>query len=188
MPAPPKEELLRISRSVQIKLPPRGSWQSHQALPERVRPAQDPPAAKFPHAKTARPPRVRGSLAGSSFYGLHACRVFHGGFTAGFVRQALHAAGVRGHGGQGEHEPAPLALLALHPDLPAGKVHQHLADVQAKASAPGVQAAGAVLLVEPLEHVGQRFRADALTGIPDGDLGFRAFFLTALPTTVLMYA
>ena len=66
---------------------------------------------------------------------------------------------LRGHGGQGEHEPAPLALLALHPDLPAGKVHQHLADVQAKASAPGVQAAGAVLLVEPLEHVGQRFRA-----------------------------
>ena len=111
-------------------------------------------AAKFPHAKTARPPRVRGSLAGSSFYGLHACGVFHGGFTAGFVRQTLHAAGVRGHGGQGEHEPAPLALLALHPDLPAGKVHQHLADVQAKASATGVQAAGAVLLVEPLEHVG----------------------------------
>ena len=138
MPAPPKEELLRISRSVQIKLPPRGSWQSHQALPERVRPAQGTPNGQSCPRQTARPPRVRGSLAGSSFYGLHACRVFHGGFTAGFVRQALHAAGVRGHGGQGEHEPAPLALLALHPDLPAGKVHPAtFADVQAKASAPG---------------------------------------------------
>ena len=96
-------------------------------------------AAKFPHAKTARPPRVRGSLAGSSFYGLHACRVFHGGFTAGFVRQALHAAGVRGLDRQGEHESAPLALLALDADLTAGEVDQHLADVQAEACAPGMK-------------------------------------------------
>ena len=52
MPAPPKEELLRISRSVQIKLPPRGSWQSHQALPERVRPAQGTPQRQsFPTPK-----------------------------------------------------------------------------------------------------------------------------------------
>ena len=36
---------------------------------------------------------------------------------------------------------------------------QHLADVQSKAGAAGVQAAGAVLLVEPLEHIGQRLRA-----------------------------
>lgn len=31
-----------------------------------------------------------------------------------------------------------------------------------------------ILLVEPLEHIGQRLRADALPGVPDGDLGFGA--------------
>ena len=75
------------------------------------------------NAKAARPPRCWGSLAAGSFNRLHAGGVFHGGFAARFVRQALHAAGVRGHGGQGEHEFAPLALFTLHPDLAAGKVH-----------------------------------------------------------------
>ena len=72
----------------------------------------------------------------------HAGRVLHGRGTAGLVRQTLHAAGVRGLRGQGEYESAPLALLALHPDLSAGQVDQHLADVQAQARAAGVQAAG----------------------------------------------
>ena len=43
---------------------------------------------------------------------------------------------------------------------------QHLADVQPKAGAAGVQAAGAILLIEPLKHIGQRLRADALPGVP----------------------
>ena len=67
-----------------------------------------------------------------------------------------------------------LALLTLHADLPAGQIDQHLADVQPKAGATGVQAAGAILFIEPLEHIGQRLRADALPGVPDGDLGFGA--------------
>lgn len=91
--------------------------------------------------------------------------------------QALHAAGVGGRGGQGEHELTPLALLALHTDLASGKVDQHLADIQAKTSPPGVQAAGPVLFVEALEHIGQRLGADALTGIPDRDLHLGAQLL-----------
>ena len=106
----------------------------------------------IPKPKTTRPPRpFQGdSLAADSVDRLHAGGVLHWHRLTGFVRQALHAAGVGGRGGQGEHELTPLALLALHTDLASGKVDQHLADIQAKTGPPGVQAAGPVLFVEAL--------------------------------------
>ena len=107
-------------------------------------------------------------------YRLHAGRVFHRTGAAALVGQTLHAAGVGGLDGQGEDEPAPLALLALHPYLAAGEVDQHLADVQAETCAPGVETPGLVFFVEALEDVGQRLGADALTGVPDGDFHLRA--------------
>ena len=108
---------------------------------------------------------MRGSLtAVKLIYRLHAGRVFHRTGAAALVGQTLHAAGVGGLDGQGEDEPAPLALLALHPYLAAGEVDQHLADVQAEACAPGMEAPGLVFLIKALENVGQRLGADALTG------------------------
>lgn len=86
-----------------------------------------------------------------SVYQLHAGRVFHCAGKAALVGQTLHAAGVRGLDGQGEHESAPLALLALDADLTAGEVDQHLADVQAEACAPGMEAPGLVFLIKALE-------------------------------------
>ncbi len=132
-------------------------------------------AAKFPPRQNSQTAPVHGTvwlevhstgfmLAGSSTTGAPPAssgrRFMPPGFgaTVGRVNTNRH------------HSPCWLSTRIC----PPGKVHQHLADVQAQTRAPGMQAAGAVLLVEPLEHVGQRFRADALTGVPDGDLGFRA--------------
>ena len=59
MPAPPKGELFDVFRSAQIKLPFRGSWQSLQALPERVTIRPQQPTVR-PHqspAVTASPDR-----------------------------------------------------------------------------------------------------------------------------------
>lgn len=105
---------------------------------------------------------LEGSLTAVKLvYRLHAGRVFHRTGAAALVGQTLHAAGVGGLDGQSEDEPAPLALLALHPYLAAGEVDQHLADVQAETCAPGVEAPGLVFFVEALEDVGQRLGADA---------------------------
>mgnify|MGYP000237765530 CR=1 FL=1 len=116
----------------------------------------------FHNAKSSQTAPLRGSLtAVKLIYRLHAGRVFHRTGAAALVGQTLHAAGVGGLDGQGEDEPAPLALLALHPYLAAGEVDQHLADVQAETCAPGVETPGLVFFVEALEDVGQRLGADA---------------------------
>lgn len=79
--------------------------------------------------------RMRSSLTAQILIDrFHAGGVFHRHRAARFVRQTLDLAGVGRAGGQGEDELAPLALLALDPDLAAGQVDQHLADIQAEAA------------------------------------------------------
>ena len=104
-----------------------------------------PPSCKKQPSRST----LRNSLAvQDSVDRLHAGGVFHRHRTARFVGQTLDLAGVGRAGGQGEHEPAPLALLAFDPDLAARQVDQHLADVQAQTCAAGVEAAGAVFLIK----------------------------------------